>query len=129
MRALHIAVSACTFRQNAPIDAARPSSESSTSILFWVLAIAVTAIACAALYYAAAGKPVNATGETVDEATAAHFRLQLKELDADIASGRLGEAEGLAARAEMARELIRLKGERRGPAADAQQKTPFVIAV
>ncbi len=89
----------------------------------------MTAIACAALYYAAAGKPVNATAGTVDQATAAHFRLQLKELDADIASGRLGEAEGLAARGEMARELIRLKGEKRGPAGRAQQRTPFVIAV
>lgn len=101
--------------------------------MFWVLAIAVTLIACAALYYAAARKPVNATGDavgagSVDDATAAHFRLQLKELDADIASGRLGETEGLAARGEMARELIRLKGEGRATAADAP-RAPFLIAV
>jgi cytochrome c-type biogenesis protein CcmH len=82
--------------------------------LFWLLAIAVTAIACAALYYAAAAQRVNASGAgSVDEATAAHFRLQLRELEADIASGRLGKAEGQVARGEMARELIRLKGEAR----------------
>jgi cytochrome c-type biogenesis protein CcmH len=128
MRAIHKAVSACTFGQNAPIGAAHPSSESFTSILFWVLVIAVTAIACAALYYAAAARPVNATAGAVDDATAAHFRLQLKELDADIASGRLGEAEGLAARGEMARELIRLKTEGRARVGD-QPKAPFAIAV
>jgi cytochrome c-type biogenesis protein CcmH len=129
MRAIHKGVCACTFGQNAPIGAAHPLSESSTSILFWVLTIAVTAIACAALYYAAAARPVNATAGAVDDATAAHFRLQLKELDADIASGRLGEAEGLAARGEMARELIRLKTEGGAKAGGDQPRVPFAIAV
>lgn len=79
--------------------------------MFWLLAIVVTAVACAALYYAARAHTVNATAGAVDDATAAHFRLQLKEIDTDIASGRLNDAEGQAARAEMARELLRLKGE------------------
>src|SRR5690606_798613 len=80
-------------------------------LLFWLLAIVVTAVACAALYYAAAGRPVNAAAGTVDDATTAHYRLQLREIETDIASGRLSAAEATAARAEMARELIRLKGE------------------
>jgi cytochrome c-type biogenesis protein CcmH len=128
MRALHKGVGACTFRLNPPIDAAHSVTEGSSSILFWLLAIAITAIACAALYYAAAGRTVNAPAGAVDDATAAHYRLQLRELDTDIASGRLGEAEGVAARGEMARELIRLKGEGR-TVTDRQPKGAFIIAV
>jgi cytochrome c-type biogenesis protein CcmH len=80
-------------------------------MVFWILAIVVTAIACAVLYYAAASRPVNAAAPEAGDATAGHFRLQLKELARDIESGRLGEAEGLAARGEIARELIRLQAE------------------
>lgn len=97
--------------------------------MFWVLAIAVTAIACAALYYAAAGRRVNAASGAVDDATAAHFRLQLSELDGDLASGRLAEAEGAAARGEMARELIRLKSEARPATAGGPPKLAFGAAV
>lgn len=97
--------------------------------MFWLLAIIVTAVACAALYYAAAGRMVNATAGSVDDATAAHFRLQLKEIDTDIASGRLGESEGLAARGEMARELIRLKGEAKSGGAEGGQRPVLLIAI
>jgi cytochrome c-type biogenesis protein CcmH len=96
--------------------------------LFWVLAIVVTAVACAALYYAAAGRMVNASAGPVDDATSAHYRLQLKEIDSDIASGRLGDAEGVAARGEMARELIRLKGEKKRLGGDAQRPA-LLIAI
>ena len=82
--------------------------------MFWLLAIVVTAVACAALYYAARGRVVNATAGAVDDATTAHFRLQLREIESDIVSGRLNETEGQAARAEMARELVRLKTEAKG---------------
>lgn len=78
-------------------------------MVFWTLAIALTCLACAALYYAAAGRAVNAG--TGGDAIAAHHRLQLRELEADIAAGRLGDAEGTAAKAELAREVIRLRGE------------------
>jgi cytochrome c-type biogenesis protein CcmH len=97
--------------------------------LFWLLAIIVTAVSCAALYYAAAGGRVNAAGGPVDDATAAHFRLQLSEIDGDVASGRLGEAESLAARGELARELIRLKGESGGPAAGNVQTPLLLLAI
>ena len=95
--------------------------------MFWLIAILVTVVACAALYYAAAGRTVNATAGVIDDATASHFRLQLKELDADLESGRLGAAEGQAARGEMARELIRLKGESK-PGASAARQTPALLA-
>lgn len=62
----------------------------------------------------------------MDDATASHFRLQLRELEGDVASGRLGEAESLAARGELARELIRLKGED-GPAASGTLRRPVLL--
>ncbi|HEY9012390.1 MAG TPA: c-type cytochrome biogenesis protein CcmI [Devosia sp.] len=88
--------------------------------MFWIFAIAITAIACATLYYAAMGRRVNATPAGVDDATTAHFRLQLKEIEADIGAGRLGEAEAVAAKGELARELIRSQGEERKAAAGGQ---------
>lgn len=88
--------------------------------VFWIFAIAITAIACATLYYAAMGRRVNATPAGVDDATTAHFRLQLKEIETDIGAGRLGEAEGAAARGELARELIRAQGEQRRAAGVGQ---------
>lgn len=119
-------VLACILCLNGPIDAARSSNGSFRPILFWLLAIAVTAVAGAALYYAAAGRAVN-VGAGADEATTTHFRLQLREIETDIASGRLGEAEGTAARAEMARELIRLKTEQ-GAAAGGKAQKPVLLA-
>ena len=64
----------------------------------WLLALILTAIACAALYYAGAGRTVNA-GLSVADATAEHFRDQLRTIDADAAAGRLGAAEATAAAA------------------------------
>lgn len=113
MRPQHLRVFECTFCQNAPIDAARISSSSGSTgyMVFWILVIIVTAIACAALYYAARGRAVNASAPVIPDLTTAHFRLQLSEIEADAASGRLGEAEAVAARGELARELLHLHGE------------------
>lgn len=82
----------------------------SQAMIFWTVAIAVTVLACAALYYAAAGRAVNATAGG-SELVASHHRLQLSEIETDIAAGRMGETEGVAAKAELAREVIRLRGE------------------
>lgn len=98
-------------------------------MLFWILAITITAIACAALYYAAAGRTVNATVAAQGDATDEHYRLQLAEINADIASGRLGDAEGTAAKAELARELIRLQGEDGGKKAGASGPVLLPLAV
>lgn len=75
--------------------------------MFWIFAIAITAIASAALYYAARGRTVNAASAPTDDATTAHFRLQLKEIENDSAAGRLQDAEAVAAKGELARELLR----------------------
>jgi cytochrome c-type biogenesis protein CcmH len=79
-------------------------------MLFWFIAIAVTAIACAALYYAAGWRVVNADAPESDDANS-HFRLVLAGIDADLAAGKLGEGEATAAKGELAREILRLKSE------------------
>ncbi|SEP76480.1 cytochrome c-type biogenesis protein CcmH [Devosia sp. YR412] len=82
-------------------------------MLFWSIAIAITAIACAALFYAA-GRRVNAAMPQTEDANS-HFRLVLAGIDADLAAGKLGEGEAQAAKGELAREILRLKAEA-GPA-------------
>ena len=81
----------------------------------WLLALILTAIACASLYYAGAGRTVNATASPAD-ATTEHFRAQLKAIETDSAAGRMGEAEAIAAKGELAREVLRLKSETDGKA-------------
>lgn len=79
-------------------------------MIFWSIAIAVTAIACAALFYAAGGRTVNAARPKSADANS-HFRRLLDGIEADRASGKLGEAEALAAKGELAREMMREKSE------------------
>lgn len=80
-------------------------------MLFWLLALAVTAIACAALYYAGAGRRTTAPAVAEDTPELAHLKLQLREIEADTALGRLEAAEAVAARGEVAREVMRVKAE------------------
>jgi cytochrome c-type biogenesis protein CcmH len=87
-------------------------------MLFWLLAIAITAIACAALYYAAAGRTVNAPAEDAEPMVEAHYRRQLAEIATDVAEGRMGAPEGEAARRELAREYVRQQGETRDSSRD-----------
>lgn len=81
----------------------------------WLLALILTAIACAALYYAGAGRAVNAAAPAVD-ATGEHFRAQLRAIESDAAIGRLGAAEATAAKGELAREVLRFKETNTGRA-------------
>jgi cytochrome c-type biogenesis protein CcmH len=76
----------------------------------WLFALLLTAIACATLYYAGAGRRVNAAA-SVPDATEEHFRAQLRAIEADSAMGRLGAAEAMAARGELAREVLRHKSD------------------
>lgn len=97
-------------------------------MLFWSLAIVVTAIACAALYYAGAGRRVNATADVVDSPEIRHLKLQLKEIEADAEIGRLGTAEAVAAKGELARELMRIKSENRSAAAAGGRRAVVAVA-
>jgi cytochrome c-type biogenesis protein CcmH len=71
----------------------------------------MTVMASAALYYAATGGRVNASAAGLGPARDQHFRLQLRELEADLATGRLAAAEAVAAKAELAREVLRQQRE------------------
>lgn len=103
-------------------------------MLFWILAIAVTVIASAALYYASLGRAVNVTvpgAPVTDDATTAHYRKQLGEIEADIRIGRLSAVEGVAAKGELAREVLRLQKENAGatkaPTSRDRQILPLAI--
>lgn len=79
-------------------------------MIFWSIVIAVTAIACVALFYAGAGRAVNAPGSEMPDSKD-HFRLLLAGIDADEQAGKLDAAQAVAARAELARELLRSQAE------------------
>lgn len=96
-------------------------------MIFWSLAIVVTAITCATLYYAGARRGSNATAAVVDSPEVGHLKLQLKEIDTDLAAGRLAEAEAVAAKGELARELMRLKSTP-GPAPQPSGRAGVVLA-
>ncbi|SMQ61164.1 cytochrome c-type biogenesis protein CcmH [Devosia lucknowensis] len=79
-------------------------------MIFWSIAIAVTAITCAALFYAAAGRTVNAAKPEMADPDE-HFRLLLRGIELDEQSGKLDASQALAAKGELARELLKSRGE------------------
>lgn len=96
-------------------------------MIFWSIAIAITAIACAVLFYAGARRAVNAAGpETADPNS--HFRQLLAEIDADLANGRLAAEQGVAARKELAREVMRA-GEARPTTGAALGRLPLMAGL
>lgn len=86
----------------------------------WLIAVVVTALCCAALYYAAARAPVNAGIGAEDGAPAALYQAAMGELARDLEAGTIAAAEAEAARAEIGRELLRQEAETDG----APAKTP-----
>jgi cytochrome c-type biogenesis protein CcmH len=97
-------------------------------MLFWLLALLVTAIACAALYYAGAGRRPSAPAAEEEPAELAHLKLQLREIEADAALGRLEAAEAVAAKGEVAREVMRVKSES-GKATGASAPRQLLVGV
>ncbi|MEX0860177.1 MAG: c-type cytochrome biogenesis protein CcmI [Cucumibacter sp.] len=77
----------------------------------WLAAILLTALCCAALYYAATRPPVNARAASKSSGPVGLYRAQLGELDRDLAAGTIAFADAEAARAEMGRELLRGENE------------------
>ncbi|GLQ55061.1 c-type cytochrome biogenesis protein CcmI [Devosia nitrariae] len=78
-------------------------------MVFWSIAITITLVACAALYYAAAMRPVNAVGS--GEGLDAQFARMLAGIEADVGAGKLAGPQAIAAKAELAREMLRQKSE------------------
>lgn len=77
-------------------------------MLFWSIAIAVTAIACAALLYAGLGRTVTAEGAEASDPNR-HFRRLLDGIEADEANGKIDPDQAIAAKGELAREMLRAK--------------------
>ena len=98
-------------------------------MIFWSLALVVTAIACAALYYAGARTRVNAPAADVDSPDTQHLRRRLREIDADAAAERLQPGEITAARAEVAREMLRLKALPKSTAAPQVPRVAVLAGV
>lgn len=90
----------------------REANEHFGQMIFWSVAIVITAIACAALFYAAAGRAVNVTTSEAGDPND-HFRTLLAGIDSDLSSGKLDEAQALAAKGELAREMLRSKVDTR----------------
>jgi len=89
-------------------------------MLFWILAATATAIVCAALYFASAARPVNAATAELGGEAQETFRSRLKLIERDLREGRLSEADGTAAKAELAREVLRQKQEHNAATSAAQ---------
>jgi len=75
-------------------------------MIFWSIAIAVTATACAALFYAAAGRTVNATGDEMTDHNR-QYRMALEAIEIDERDGKLDPEQAVAAKGELAREILR----------------------
>ena len=94
-------------------------------MLFWILAIAITGLACAALLYASARRPVNASPGS--DAAREHHRRLLAEIEQDVSAGRLMPAEATAAKSELAREVLRLEAETGGKTGSARLPETMVM--
>lgn len=97
-------------------------------MIFWSIAIAVTAIACAALFYAGAARTVNAAGPELADANN-HFRQILAGIDADLANGKLDAEQAAAARSELAREVLRSKGDAQPSVKEDFGRGPLLIGL
>lgn len=93
-------------------------------MLVWTLIAAMAAICCAALIYAGRARPVNVGPATDAQAERGHQRSLLAEIDTDLAAGRISPADATAAKAELAREVMRSEKAEAPPEPDAA-KTGF----
>jgi cytochrome c-type biogenesis protein CcmH len=90
-------------------------------MMFWILASIITLATLAALYYAARGGKVNAGVDVNRSAALAHFKAQLAEIEADMSQGRLAVEQGEAAKAELAREVMRVEAMPEAAAASPEK--------
>lgn len=76
-------------------------------MLFWTLVIALTLIACGSLLYAGRAGAVNATPTDPHAPERSHHKKLLAEIDREEADGQLSAEDAVAARAELARDVLR----------------------
>ncbi len=102
-------------------------------MIFWIIVSLITLICLLAFFFASknnvpAAHDNELEQEIKDEVnipTNAYFKKQLLELDKDLQAGLISEQEAQAAKAELAREIIRLKADAKNSKANA---TPLLIS-
>ena len=88
-------------------------------MIFWIIAILITIICLFAFYLSTNNKAnqsddsklSNEIKDEIGTPSNVYFKRQLRELEKDIKSGLISEAEADAAKAELAREMLRHKAE------------------
>ncbi len=94
-------------------------------MLVWTLVIVLTVIACGSLLYAGRIGAVNAAPADSAAADRAHHRSLLDEIDREEADGQLSAENAKAARAELARDVLRARRSEKG----VQQARGFSLPV
>lgn len=95
--------------------------------MFWIFAILLVAVILGVLALGLRGAMRPRDEAATPDAARAFFRSQLDGIDADLDAGRLSEPEAAAARAELAREVIRHEKENPAPAR-ARGGRMFILA-
>ncbi len=80
-------------------------------MVFWTLVIALTVIACGSLLYAGRAGAVNARPDDPQAPERSHHKKLLAEIDREEADGQLSAEDAVAARAELARDVLRIDRE------------------
>lgn len=85
-------------------------------MLLWLLIAILATLVAGALVFAARNRIVASHHDA--DANQSHFRAQLAEIEADVTVGRLSDAEAEAAKAELAREVLKFRtdGKTKSPA-------------
>lgn len=94
--------------------------------MLWLFAVLLTLAVLAALY---AGMRRPGSAVEGDASARAFLRSQLDGIEEDLRIGRISEPEAVAARAELAREVIRFEREAKAPAGQAGSKLPVLLAL
>ena len=93
--------------------------------MLWIFAILLVLVCVGVLFLGIRRAPVSGAQATSDDAARAFFRDQLEGIDRDVENGRLSPDEAQAARAELAREVIR--HERENPAQRTSAKGRLAV--
>jgi len=100
-----------------------------TSTTFWALALALVLATLAALVVPLLRSRARREGPAPDDAAAAVYRDQKRQLDADFAAGAIGEEERAAAEAEIVARLGAELSAAPQPDAAAAGRAPWIVAI
>lgn len=88
-------------------------------MLFWIIAAALTVVACVAVLAPLARRPARDAADDGNDLRV--YRDQLAEVDRDLARGAIGAADAEQARAEIGRRIMRIAGEAKAASPAAGQ--------